>query len=67
MGDVAIDDVFQGTSFVVTVANQEYFVGIHHGADANSKRLRWNLAEVTVEESAVGYYGVGGKGLYSCA
>ena len=67
MGDVAVDDVFESTCFVVSVAYKKYFLRIHNGADAYRKCLGGNLAEVTFEETAVGNDGVGGQCLDACS
>ena len=63
VGDVAVDDVLQGASLVMTIAYYQDFLGIHHSAYAYSKGLGGHLAQVAAEETAVGYDGVGGQGL----
>ena len=63
MRDIAVDAVLEGTSLVVTVADEEHLLGSHHGADAYGESLLRHEVEVALEETAVGVDGIGGKGL----
>ena len=67
VGDVAIDDVLQGTGLVMTVADDEDFLGIHNCTDTDCKRLTWNLAQIAIEETTVGDYRICGQRLYTGA
>jgi hypothetical protein len=61
--DIAVDAVLEGTSLVVTVADEEHLLSCHHGADAYGESLLRHEVEVALEETAVGVDGIGGKGL----
>ena len=59
----AFDGSLKGAGLVVAVAEDEYFLGRHHGARAYGQRRGGNVVGVAAEEAGVGHAGVGGERL----
>lgn len=63
----AFDSCLKGAGLAVAIAENEYLAGIHHSADTYCESMQGYAFGVASEEAGVGYAGVVGKGLYSCA
>ena len=55
----AFDGSLKGAGLVVAVAEDEYFLGRHNGADTYSQCSNGNVFGLAAEEAGVGHAGVG--------
>ena len=63
VADVSVNDMLESTSLVVTIANEEDFLGSHYSADTNCEGLLGHEIDIVVEEARIGYDGVGSQRL----
>ena len=63
VADVAVNDVLEGTSLVVTITNEEHLLGSHHCADTYGESLLGHKVDIVVEEARIGDDGVGSQRL----
>ena len=63
VADVAVNDVLESTSLVVTIANEEHLLGSHHSADTYGESLLGHKVDIVVEEARIGDDGVGSQRL----
>ena len=54
VADVTVNDVFKGTSLMVTIANEKHLLGSHYSANTNSERLLGHKVDIVVEEARIG-------------
>ena len=65
--DSFLDSVLEGAGFVVAVDHDHHFLGVHHSTYADGQCGLGHEVHVVVEETAVGYDGVGGQRLLAGA
>jgi len=67
LADSALYGVLQGASLIVSVADDEHFLGIHYSTYADGQGCLGHLVHVVVEEAAVGDDGICGEALHTGA
>lgn len=63
MADTLLDALGKSVGLVGAVDDDDDFLGIHDGANANSKSSLGDLVDIVIEESGVGDDGVVGLGV----
>lgn len=67
LGNRAFDGSLQGAGLVMTVAENHYLSGSHHGTHTYGQSQTRYLLRIIIEETGVGNLGICSERLYSCA